>query len=131
MPGTGRGAGVLNVFLAAALAASQAAALVVCVLAPGRRPWAFATVGLLALLATPCWSMIHEAIHGMAHRRPTVNEAIGRVLAILHGAPLALLRTGHLLHHRYNRIAEASEAYDAERTPPMTSAAYRPPSTVR
>ncbi|WP_157170920.1 hypothetical protein [Nocardia araoensis] len=34
------------------------------------------------------------------------------MLAVLYGSPLALLKAGHLLHHRYNRTRERAQVYD-------------------
>ncbi|WP_367141051.1 MULTISPECIES: hypothetical protein [Streptomyces] len=45
------------------------------------------------------------------------NDRCGRALAVLHGAPFVVLKTGHLLHHRYNRTPrERTEVYDARTT---------------
>jgi fatty acid desaturase len=51
------------------------------------------------------WSLVHEAIHGTLATPSRLNERLGRLLAVLHGAPFAVLRLGHLLHHRHNRSA--------------------------
>ncbi|MDD3650516.1 fatty acid desaturase [Immundisolibacter sp.] len=59
---------------------------------------------LVPVLATPGhWALIHEAVHGLLHRHSGLNECAGRLLGIVFGAPLQLLRCGHLLHHRFNR----------------------------
>ncbi|TQS41062.1 fatty acid desaturase family protein [Cryptosporangium phraense] len=66
----------------------------------------------LTLLTTPFWSLLHEAIHGSLVRDRRANDAWGRVLAIGYGAPFALLKSGHLLHHRYSRTErERTEIY--------------------
>ncbi len=65
-----------------------------------------------ALLTTTFWSVIHEAVHGNLHHRRSLNDRHGRVLAVLYGSPFALLKTGHLLHHRYSRTRERAEVYD-------------------
>jgi fatty acid desaturase len=57
----------------------------------------------MALLTTPFWSLIHEAIHGTLLRERMWNDRFGRLLAIGYGAPFVLLKDVHLLHHRYNR----------------------------
>jgi fatty acid desaturase len=65
------------------------------------------------LLTVPLWSVIHEAIHGTLLRHRTWNDRCGRLLAVGYGAPFALLKTGHLLHHRYSRTRrERAEVYD-------------------
>ncbi len=52
-------------------------------------------------LATPTlWALIHESIHGGLHPQRQWNDALGRALCILFGSPLAILRFGHLTHHR-------------------------------
>ncbi|WP_159925251.1 MULTISPECIES: fatty acid desaturase [Nocardia] len=65
-----------------------------------------------ALLTTTFWSLIHEAVHGNLHHRRSLNDRYGRVLAVLYGSPFALLKAGHLLHHRYSRTRERAEVYD-------------------
>lgn len=53
------------------------------------------------VVATPTfWALIHEAIHGSLLPDRRWNDALGRGLAILFGAPLRILRFGHLTHHR-------------------------------
>ncbi|WP_067893233.1 fatty acid desaturase [Nocardia vaccinii] len=64
------------------------------------------------LLTTPFWSLIHEAVHGSLIREREVNDRCGRVLALLYGSPFAMLKIGHLLHHRYSRTRERAEIYD-------------------
>lgn len=86
------------------------------VLLPLDARWGLTLVPLIAL-NNPLWALIHEAIHGLFHPDGRVNRLAGRWLAICHGAPFAVLRTGHLLHHRFNRSAvERQEMYDAEIT---------------
>jgi fatty acid desaturase len=78
--------------------------------------WGWLVV-LPALLNNTLWASIHEAKHGALLSERDRNERLGRTLAILHGAPFALLRTGHLLHHRYNRTErERTEVYDESKT---------------
>jgi fatty acid desaturase len=67
----------------------------------------------MALLSTSFWSLIHEAIHGTLLRERIWNDRFGRILAIGYGAPFALLKSAHLLHHRHNRTRrERTEVYD-------------------
>jgi fatty acid desaturase len=71
----------------------------------------------LALTHHTLWSLVHEAIHGTMATPRRANDGLGRLLAALHGAPFAVLRLGHLLHHRHNRTAlDVAEAYDPART---------------
>ncbi|WP_054813161.1 fatty acid desaturase family protein [Nocardia arizonensis] len=80
-------------------------------LLPVDRAWGLALIPI-TLSTTPFWSLIHEAIHGTLTRRRALNDYAGRALAILYGSPFALLKAGHLLHHRYNRTRERTEIYD-------------------
>ncbi|MDH6129719.1 hypothetical protein P3T39_006712 [Kitasatospora sp. GP82] len=58
------------------------------------RGWVLAP---LVLLTTPFWSLVHEAIHGTLLTERSWNDSCGRVLAVLFGAPFAILEAGHLL----------------------------------
>ncbi|WP_067686149.1 fatty acid desaturase [Nocardia jejuensis] len=75
------------------------------------RAWGWTLVPL-ALLTTPFWSLIHEAIHGSLLTDRELNDRCGRALAVLYGAPFTMLKAGHLLHHRYSRTRERTEIYD-------------------
>jgi fatty acid desaturase len=72
----------------------------------------------LVPLTTPLlWALIHESIHGNLHPARAVNDAIGRALAVLFGAPFGVLRFGHLAHHRYNRTRfDRTEVYEVAET---------------
>jgi fatty acid desaturase len=71
----------------------------------------------LALTNTPLWSLTHESIHGSLLRHRDWNDRIGRALAIGYGAPFALLKAGHLLHHRFSRTPrERTEVFDPSTT---------------
>lgn len=70
----------------------------------------------MAALTLPLWALVHDCFHGSFSPRPQVNGRVGRVLAVGFGAPYQLLRTGHLLHHKYNRgPRDRSEVYDDAR----------------
>ncbi|MFF7019603.1 fatty acid desaturase [Streptomyces klenkii] len=85
-------------------------------LLPADPAWGWVLVPL-ALTATPLWSLVHEGIHGTLLADRPWNDRCGRALAVLHGAPFVVLKTGHLLHHRYNRTPrERTEVYDARTT---------------
>src|SRR5690348_1340114 len=88
--------GLLAGALAAAVA--QLAALPLLLL-PAGRAWGWLLVPL-TLLTTPLWSVLHEAIHGGLFADRRRNDRAGRLLAIAYGAPFALLKSGHLMHHR-------------------------------
>ncbi|MFD3704462.1 fatty acid desaturase family protein [Nocardia sp. NPDC058658] len=85
------------------------------VLLPRDTSWGWLLVPL-ALTTTPFWSLIHESVHGSLLRDRTRNDRVGRVLAVLYGSPFAMLKIGHLLHHRYSRVRERSEIYDPAKT---------------
>ncbi|MGQ4618808.1 fatty acid desaturase [Nocardia sp. R7R-8] len=84
-------------------------------LIPRDRAWGWVLLPM-ALLTTTLWSVIHEAVHGNLHHLRSRNDRYGRVLAVLYGSPFALLKAGHLLHHRYNRTRERAEVYDPAST---------------
>ncbi|MCF3106980.1 fatty acid desaturase [Streptomyces roseoverticillatus] len=85
-------------------------------LLPADPAWGWALVPLV-LTTTPLWSLVHEGIHGTLLADRPWNDRCGRALAVLHGAPFVVLKTGHLLHHRYSRTPrERTEVYDARAT---------------
>lgn len=49
------------------------------------------------------FSLLHEAVHGIFHRRQGVNEAFGRLTAAFFPTGLTFQRICHLGHHRRNR----------------------------
>ena len=78
------------------------------------RPWAALISIACAALSTPLfWALVHEAIHGGLWPERRVNRALGRLLAVIFGAPFMVLRAGHLMHHRRNRSRlDRTEVYD-------------------
>src|SRR5215204_767467 len=68
-----------------------------------------ATAPILAFVLASMvhWALVHEAVHSHFHGNHRVNEAAGRILAILFLASFDGLRFGHLSHHALN--ARASE----------------------
>jgi len=91
-------------------------ALLPLVLLPMSPRWGWLLVPLV-LLSTPLWSVIHESIHGSLFADRRWNDRAGRALAITWGAPFVLLKTGHLMHHRYSRTRrERTEIYDPATT---------------
>ncbi|TCJ96632.1 fatty acid desaturase family protein [Nocardia alba] len=111
------GADLVNVrLIVAALAIGGTQLFVIpLVLLPRATAWGWTLVPL-TLTTTPFWSLIHEAVHGSLLRNRTHNDRVGRVLAVVYGSPFAMLKVGHLLHHRYSRVRERSEIYDPART---------------
>lgn len=75
--------------------------------------WALTTL-LLMLFAPMHWGLLHEGFHRQLHPNRSLNEGLGRVLAVLYAAPYSILRFGHLFHHRHNRTElDRSEHYAA------------------
>ena len=65
------------------------------------------------LTSTHLWSILHESIHGSLLRDRARNDRFGRALALGYGAPFILLKSGHLLHHRFSRTpGERTEVYE-------------------
>lgn len=74
----------------------------------------------LTLLSITHWAIIHEAVHGSLHPDRTVNDRLGRLLAVLFGAPFNVLRFGHLAHHALNgKEADRPELYDPATANPV------------
>ena len=67
--------------------------------------WPFAAWSLVAVVfvTTTWWSLIHETIHGLLFRNRRLNDAAGRLLAVLFLLPFRPVAFGHLFHHRRNR----------------------------
>ncbi|MEV4510565.1 fatty acid desaturase [Dactylosporangium sp. NPDC049525] len=81
-------------------------------LLPADPRWGWLLVPVV-LTTVPLWSLIHEGIHGTLLRDRGWNDRLARILATGYGAPFALLKVGHLLHHRYSRTRrERTEVYD-------------------
>ncbi|MEU3012068.1 fatty acid desaturase [Nocardia asteroides] len=107
---------LLNIGLVALAVTAGVSQLFVVPLLLARDPaWGWLLVPL-TLTTTPFWSLIHEAIHGSLLRDRTHNDRTGRALTVLYGSPFAMLKAGHLLHHRYSRVRERTEIYDPART---------------
>ena len=49
------------------------------------------------------FSLMHEAVHGVFHPNPAVNDAAGRICAAFFPTSFSLQRVFHLSHHRNNR----------------------------
>lgn len=94
----------LNIALLAVMASLTLGALVLLpwFLLPMSAFWGL-LLAPIALLTNGFWALHHEAIHGGFHPNPRANAAAGRVMAVLLGSSFAVLRFGHLMHHRYNR----------------------------
>ncbi len=59
------------------------------------------------------WNLIHESIHGNFSNLREENHFWGRILCIVFGAPYAVLKSSHLMHHKFNREpGDRIEFYD-------------------
>ena len=86
----------LSLVFGAALALHIVDSVVAGLSAP--RPWWRL---LLVMMATYFLCIcIHDAVHGVLHRRRRVNQSAGFVLGLIVGLPFPLLQHAHLLHHR-------------------------------
>jgi fatty acid desaturase len=70
-----------------------------------------------ALVNNMLFSLLHEAVHGVFHPNPRVNDWFGRVCAAFFPTGFLVQRVCHLGHHRRNRTDV--ELYDY--CPPHTS----------
>jgi fatty acid desaturase len=108
----------------ALVVAGVALALLLAVPGLGEAHVAWAAAVAFVLATVPHWALIHEAVHGHFHRSPAVNDAAGRLLAILFLSPFDGLRFGHLSHHALNaRAVERPEFYDPGRSSRVRAAA--------
>jgi fatty acid desaturase len=60
------------------------------------------------------FSLLHEAVHGVFHASPRLNDAFGRGLAAFFPTSFTLQRSFHLGHHRRNRSEAERFDYVAE-----------------
>ncbi|TGK05155.1 fatty acid desaturase [Leptospira langatensis] len=73
--------------------------------------WLFAA--FLGPLSYTFWNLIHESIHGNFSNERDSNHFWGRLLCIVFGAPYAVLKASHLMHHKFNRErGDRIEFYD-------------------
>lgn len=93
-----------NLAIAAAIALYHAAALFALplLLLPHSTAWACLMLPLAWSFSTQ-WGLIHDAIHKTALPDTHQNERLGRLLSVLMGSSFAVLRFGHLMHHKLNR----------------------------
>jgi beta-carotene hydroxylase len=82
----------------------------------GRLP-AWGAVAVNALGAYLAFTVGHESVHRLAHRRRTVNDWLGRLAMLSLPAPYALFRSIHLQHHAYTNDAERDPDFIASRRP--------------
>lgn len=76
----------------------------------------------VVLLSNSYWAVLHEAMHGGLFADRAANDRLGRVLAILFGSALGILRTAHLGHHGFNRHQyDRPDAFDPSRVPRLVA----------
>lgn len=82
--------------------------------------WWMLMVIPLGLLSLPFWYVIHESFHEKLLTGREANETVGRICSIFFGAPWAILRFGHLMHHAFNRSSlDRPDYYDASKVRPL------------
>jgi fatty acid desaturase len=70
----------------------------------------------IVLLSNSYWAVLHEALHGNLLAGRAANDRLGRLLAILFGSALGVLRTAHLGHHGFNRhVHDRPDTFDPSR----------------
>ncbi|WP_119420475.1 fatty acid desaturase family protein [Desertibaculum subflavum] len=79
--------------------------------------WAVLLIPVV-LISNSYWAVLHEALHGNLLPGRAANDALGRLLAILFGSALGVLRTAHLGHHGFNRhVHDRPDTFDPGRVP--------------
>jgi len=76
--------------------------------------WGFVTLAVV-VTAPMHWALIHEGIHRLLVTGRGRNDVAARALSIAYGAPFAILKFGHLFHHRHNRTPLDRTEHFAER----------------
>jgi len=66
-------------------------------------PLAILAAVAFALLGNTCYALMHEAVHGVFHDDPLINENAGRILAAFFPTAFVFQRIFHLTHHKNNR----------------------------
>jgi fatty acid desaturase len=93
--------GALNLTIAALAVALDATCLSV---AAHGGPWVLPVAALgFAISNHALFLLMHEAVHGIFHRRRWINECAGSLLAATFPQSFCLQRAFHLSHHRNNR----------------------------
>ena len=72
--------------------------------------WILAAAVVFSYTNNTIFSLHHEAVHGLFHPDPKVNDAAGVLLAGFFPTIFSIQRISHLGHHRRNRTDE--ELYD-------------------
>ncbi|MBK1702211.1 fatty acid desaturase [Thiococcus pfennigii] len=99
----------LNLALSGGFLASGVALILLLPALADRQPvWGLLWIPFVIVTPT-LWALIHEAIHGSLHPVRRWNDGLGRALGILFGSPLAILRLGHLVHHRVYGLPDEAQ----------------------
>ena len=93
--------GALNLVLTIAAAIACGAALRI---ASHGSWWQIALAAItFSFTNNTMFSLLHESVHGIAHRNRFLNETLGRFAAAFFPTSLSLQRVFHLGHHAHNR----------------------------
>nr|WP_016753501.1 fatty acid desaturase [Leptospira kirschneri] len=58
---------------------------------------------LSTIFSYTLWALIHECVHGNFSNSRSENRFWGRFLCVLFGTPFQIVKTAHLVHHKFNR----------------------------
>ena len=94
--------GALNIAIAITAYATAAGLLVLASRAAGW-PARIACAIAFSYVGNTIFSLLHESVHGIFHRRRAVNDAFGVVSAAFFPTSFSFQRTCHLGHHLRNR----------------------------
>ena len=93
--------GALNLVLTVVVAIACATALRI---ASHGTWWQVALAAIaFSFVNNTMFSLLHESVHGIAHRNRFLNETLGRFAAAFFPTSLSLQRVFHLGHHAHNR----------------------------
>ncbi|TGK24301.1 fatty acid desaturase [Leptospira yasudae] len=71
-----------------------------------------------AIFSYTQWALIHECVHGNFSNSRDESHRAGRILCILFGTPYQVVKTAHLMHHKFNRAeGERIEYLENNETP--------------
>lgn len=71
------------------------------------------------LFSYTLWALIHECVHGNFSNSRNESHRLGRILCILFGTPYQVVKTAHLMHHKYNRAEGERIEYIEENSGPI------------
>jgi len=86
------------------------AAIITVLCAPGSLVWKLPLAFFFLMMMQGVFSLMHECIHGLGHRLPRINGAMGILTGAIFGTVYTLFRINHEGHHVRNRSrAEVAE----------------------